>query len=147
MKSFLSIYLPSLIICHRYEEIEPSCWCLNNRAGKWVWPCASYSDTVQCLQCSRGCWGFGWQTRAFLVVIVVYGILVFPSWCFVFFSLNEKPLNLSWFSVEASVWQAFELPQPSRMFSLFVWIVTMGNNIAKWKTAFPDMEYVIRFIW
>lgn len=36
----------SFIICHRPEEIELSWWCISNRTGRWVWPCASCPDTA-----------------------------------------------------------------------------------------------------
>lgn len=127
MKLFLNIYVLSLIIRHWYKEIQPSCWRLSHGTGKCMWLCAGYSWTARHLRCSSGRWGSSWQTEAFLVVIVVCGILVSPYWCFVFSFLNERPLYLSLFSVEASSCQAFELLQPPGC--LFVWTVTMGNKI------------------
>lgn len=81
------------------------------------WMAVAMRQIVLCyivLRCVSGHWSFGWQIIAFPVVIVVYGIFVFPYWWFGVSSsslLDEKPLNLSLFSVEASIWKSFKLPQ------------------------------------
>lgn len=92
----------------------------------------------QCVRWNGGRWGFSWEAKPFPVVTVVYGILVFPYQCFFFFFFNGKLLNLSLFSIEASIWQAFELLQPARSVQFVCVKCNYGQqNNTKWKTTFP----------
>lgn len=47
--------------------------------------------------------------------------LCFPLLILCFFSSSRKAFNLSLFSVEARIWQAFQFLQPPRVFCLFEW--------------------------
>ena len=88
--------------------------------------CASYSYITQCLTCSSGCWGFVWQMRAFPVVIVVMASLFsLTEVLFIYFFFLSGPKAVkSLFSVEAGIWQTFQVIQPSRS----VWFICLDGD-------------------
>lgn len=110
----------SLLIYHQYEELHVNICCLSNRTGKWTWLCARYSYITWCLTHSSGCWGFVWQTRAFLVVIVVMTSL-FSFTDTLFFSFSRKAIQ-SYFLLSKDL-TGISIPSASQKCSvcLFEW--------------------------